>query len=134
MKLREVALWLTSDPTWIKNSLRTILSEHRDLQKVLIYGDPYYDILPNEPVGSKEVFGEEIYKQWMELDGLLVQLWESRAVRTKLTVRRKEGRVHNLATGLLPEMTKRGIIQSVTYADGHRPPQLLWPWRNRDKK
>ncbi|KAF9778142.1 hypothetical protein BJ322DRAFT_1214811 [Thelephora terrestris] len=133
-KLREVAFWFTSDPTWIKNSLRTILPEHRDLQKILIYGDPYYDILPNEPVGSKEVVGEEIYKQWMELDGLLVRLWESRAVRTKLTVRRKGGRVYNLATGLLPEMTKRGIIQSVTYPDGHRPPQLLWPWRNRDKK
>ena len=48
----------------------------------------------------------------MNFDGLLVQLWELHAVRTKLVVGEKAGKGYKLVTGLLPK-----IVEPVTYAD-----------------
>ena len=43
----------------------------------------------------------------MDLDGLLVQFWESRGVRIKVLY---------VGTSLLPEVTRR-VIEQVDYAD-----------------
>jgi hypothetical protein len=92
------------------------LPEHRDLQNISIYIYPSFDSSADDSVDPKMAVGEEVYKQWMDLDDLLVQLWESHAVPTKLIAERKAGWVYRVVTGLLPEITKRGIIQPVTYA------------------
>ncbi|KAF9778129.1 hypothetical protein BJ322DRAFT_1214809 [Thelephora terrestris] len=113
-KLRQVAFVFETDANWITNTLNTILPEHRDLQKILIYFVPYLEISPDDPIDSKGLVGEEVYKQWMDLDGRLAQLWEAHAVRTKLIAARKEFRI---AMSLLPEIAKRGILQLVTSAE-----------------
>ncbi|KAF9782379.1 hypothetical protein BJ322DRAFT_217425 [Thelephora terrestris] len=121
-KLREVAFWFRPDVNWITYTLETILPEHRDLQKILIYFEPYNDISADDPISAddddpadlKKLVGEEIYKQWMDLDGRLVRLWEAHAVRTKLIGVRNKFR---FVIGLLPETKRRGIIQLGTYAD-----------------
>jgi hypothetical protein len=113
-KLRLVAFVFETDANWITNTLNTILPDHRDLQEILIYFVPYLEISPDDPIDSKGLVGEEVYKQWMDLDGRLAQLWEAHAVRTKLVAARKEFRI---AMGLLPEITKRGVLQLVTSAE-----------------
>ena len=58
---------------------------------------------------------EIYYRQWMDLNGLLALLWESHAVCTKVLY---VGEVEKkLVTGLLPEVTERGIVELATYAD-----------------
>lgn len=54
----------------------------------------------------------------MDLDGLLVQLWESHTVSTKVVYAGgEEGEVYKkLVTELLPEITERRIIEIATYA------------------
>ena len=52
------------------------------------------------------------YKQWMDLDRVLVQLWESHSVRVKIAYRSggKGEKVPKLIEDLLPETTKKGIV------------------------
>jgi hypothetical protein len=109
-KLRNMALVCETDPNCITSTLNTISPEHRDLQKISICVASHHNISAEDPVDSKEVVGEEIYKQWMELDGRLVQLWEAHAAPTKVMARRDK---FKLVTGLLPELTKRGALQLV---------------------
>jgi len=86
-------------------ALQTITSEHRDLQQILIY----------VPSSSTSTGNQETDRQWMDLDRHLVQLWESHAIRTKVkySVASEEKMVCGYTRGLLPEMTKRGIIELV---------------------
>lgn len=116
-KLKEVAFWFKPQPLWIIHTLKTITPEHRALQVISIYVDPYHDTSPDDPIDPKEAIGEENYEQWTDLDGLLVQLWELYAIRTKLIVEAKVGRVYKLVTGLLPHIAERRIVEPVTYAD-----------------
>ena len=92
-----MAFWIDGlHPAWITKTLRTITSRHRDLQKVSIHA-LYYSIC----------VGGDIHGEWMDLDGLLVQFWESRGVRIKVLY---------VGTSLLPEVTRR-VIEQVDYAD-----------------
>jgi len=86
-------------------ALQTITSNHRDLQQILIY-------VPFHPAS---IGSQETDRQWMDLDHHLIQLWESHAIRTKViySVAREEKVVCGYIRGLLPEMTKRGIIELV---------------------
>ena len=96
-----MAFWIDGlHPAWITKTLRTITSRHRDLQKVSIHA-LYYSICVGDPVGR------DIHGEWMDLDGLLVQFWESRGVRIKVLY---------VGTSLLPEVTRR-VIEQVDYAD-----------------
>lgn len=52
----------------------------------------------------------------MDLDGLLAQLWESHAIRTKVLYA-AEVLHKNFVTFLLPEITERRAIELVTYAN-----------------
>ncbi|KAF9786139.1 hypothetical protein BJ322DRAFT_1210669 [Thelephora terrestris] len=90
-KLREVAFWFDFDANWITHTLKTILPEHGDLRKISIYINRSFDGSADDPVNSKMTFREEVHRQWMDLDDLLVQLWESHSVRTKLIVEGKPG-------------------------------------------
>jgi hypothetical protein len=111
-KLKEVAFWFNElDIPWIANTLHTITPGHRDLQKILIYA-PYHTDKRVQLISS------EIHRQWKDLDCLLLQLWESHAVRTKVVyVGRKEGEVQQrLVTILLPGVTRKKVIELVVEA------------------
>ena len=102
------------DPSakWIAIALQTVTSRHRDLRQIgiciygLIFDDPSTDI--------RQMVGEVVYREWLDLDRLLVQLWELRSIRPKVTYDvmsvDKEKEAINCVSCLLPEMTKRGII------------------------
>ena len=55
---------------------------------------------------------EAVDREWQDLDHLLVQLWTSHSVRLKIMYRREEGEdeARGLAQRLLPELTRRGVI------------------------
>ena len=62
-----------TNDVWTAMALKTLTSEHKDFQKVSIH----ISIHPSpedEPDNIRETIGEKIYKQWMDLDRVLVQL------------------------------------------------------------
>ena len=62
-----------------------------------------------------QVIGEEIWEEWLDLDRLLVQFWESSSIRPKVVVMVQIPGAWNARYSvgyerLLPEITERGII------------------------
>ena len=95
--------------TWVIAALRTITPEHRDLRQISVHV-PGYIALVDASAGLEQAVGKAVYRQWLDLDRLLVQLWESRSIRPKLVPGLPmENRKQNIAC-LFPEMTKRGVI------------------------
>jgi len=95
-------------------ALQTITSEHRDLQQILFYVPPHPASIGNQ----------ETDRQWMDLDRLLVQLWESHAIRTGLVYNaagEREKAVCEYIKGLLPEITERGIVELVESVELYAP-------------
>ena len=91
---------------WVVNSLKTITPEHREFRHISIHF----------PYSSRRRIEGNIHKLWLDLDQILVQLWESHAVRVNalcsagVEVRK---RASEWVGVLLPETTKRGIIKIV---------------------
>jgi hypothetical protein len=111
-KLKEVAFWFNElDIPWITNTLHTITPGHRDLQKILIYA-------PYRTDKHIQRISREIHTQWKDLDCLLLQLWESHAVRIKVVyVGSKDGEgQQRLVTVLLPGVTGKKVIEPVVEA------------------
>jgi hypothetical protein len=101
-KLKDVAFQLNSwSVEWVIAALRTA-SKHRDLQHISIY-------VPHELTfgGSHPT----MHRQWVDLDHLLVQFWESRSIRPKV-VFTKQG-MGDYVKRILKETTGRGIIDLV---------------------
>ena len=88
---------------WTAMALKTLTSEHTHLQKVSIH----------TPIdGSvREATRDDIYERWMDLDCVLVKLWESNGIDTQVfySTDQEEG-AHEYMCGLLPEAMKRGIF------------------------
>ena len=97
---------------WITLALGTITPKQRDLRQISI------DVPTNLPhPRTKRRIGQEIYGQWLELDHILVQFWESHSIRPRFT-RKTWGQKSQITTEdclgyLLPEATKTGIIDVV---------------------
>ena len=73
-RLRKVKIWLGNlDDVPIAMALKTITSDHRDLQKISLL--IRVSSLPNEPVG------EETRRLWAEFDNILIRLWESKTIK-----------------------------------------------------
>jgi hypothetical protein len=100
---------------WVTTALQTITPEHRDLQQIsietlylhfvdLLGAGVYTDV--------RGAVGETGYGEWLELDCSLIQLWESRSIRPKIacTPRKTSQELVDFIECLLPEITKRGII------------------------
>ena len=91
-------------------ALKTITSEHRDPQQVSIHFPPDFTSIDLEIR-----FGEApaSAREWWDLDRFLVQLWESRSIRPKITsnsvLLREAQAVRCCVEYLLPEVTKRGV-------------------------
>ena len=92
---------------WIALTLQTVTSEHRDLRQISIHA-PYGPKTRARPgVTVRQVVGEQIYRLWLDLDHLLVQLWESRSIRSDAVSTSHHERRY--IECLLPEITKRGV-------------------------
>ena len=113
-KLKDVAFQPTSRSVkWITTTLKTA-SKHRDLREISIHLDSYVAI-----VGAGgdvvQVIGEEIWEEWLDLDRLLVQFWESSSIRPKVVVMVQIAGAWNARYSvgyerLLPDITERRII------------------------
>jgi hypothetical protein len=90
---------------WVTMALQTITPEHRDLREVSIHL-PYYLTLGGLFVNIKQFVGEAGYKKWLDLDRLLVQLWESHSIRP--TVMSAAEHKKESVGVLFPEITERG--------------------------
>ena len=74
-----------------------------------------YGPTPNNPgTDIRQIVGENVYGEWLDLDRLLVQFWELRLIRPKVTYNvvlvDKEKETINCVSCLLLETTNRGII------------------------
>ena len=93
-------------------TLRTMTPVHRDLRQISIYVPR--GLVQPEPDFSQTMM-EEIRGQWLGLDRLLIQLWESRSIRLKVTHAISKGEMQNewiryFVEGFLPEIAERGIV------------------------
>ena len=92
---------------WIILALQTITPKHLNLRGVSVYV-PYDPTLTNAGADVAQVIGDLICGQWLDLDRFLVQIWESRSIRPKVLSTTRH--IGYSVGGLLPEITKRGII------------------------
>ena len=96
-------------------ALQTITSEHKDLQQISICLS--YDITLDGPdVNIREKIGETVYKQWLDLDRLLIRFWESHSIRPEISYPygSRDGPKEVLDC-LLPEIMKREIADLVEW-------------------
>ena len=83
-KLRHAVFRLESlKVEWVTVILQAITPKHQDLQHISIYMHGY--MLPPICPGFKArlIVGERVFEQWLDLDRLLVQFWESRSIRPR---------------------------------------------------
>jgi hypothetical protein len=92
---------------WITTTLQTITPNLRDFRQVKIRV-PYCLALLSDGVDVRQTVGEANCEQWLGLDRLLIQLWESRAVRPQVV-----WATADCAACLLPEAMKSGIVELV---------------------
>ena len=101
--------------SWITVALRTITLEHRDFQQISIYV-PYYSMLVNVCANVRMFLGEDLFRRWLDLDRLLVQIWESRSIRARVMCdpRVRERRdMREYFEMLMPEVMRRAIVDLV---------------------
>ena len=117
-KLADAIFWPESmDAEWITNALQTVTPDHRDLRQISIHVPSHFTPYGGVP-DERRVARDETYGEWLELDRLLVQLWESYSLRPRVTytVPNEEQRLvcmRDCIGQLLPEITERGIINLV---------------------
>jgi len=125
LKLNEVVFRVgILSAVWMTLALKTITPAHRDFHDITIHVSGYLPSIAN-PTNLRETLGESFYGQWVDLDRLLVQLWESRGIRPKVGCNvPKKGKVSMfeytgyLLPEILPEITKRGIVELVDFSVG----------------
>jgi hypothetical protein len=98
-------------------ALETITTCHRDLQEVAIHAHfPF--ALAGGHVDLRQTIREDVFRQWADLDHILIRLMESHAVRVKVTylpLRRKEEMCEYM-NELLPRVTEKGRIGPTNFA------------------
>jgi len=95
-------------------ALQTITSDRRDLH-VSIYVPDYMAYI-NVDANAEQTIGETNFGQWLDLDRILVQLWESRSIRIRVirtSLRSEKHGMRDCIGHLLPEMMRRGMIDLV---------------------
>ena len=105
---------------WVTLALQTITPKHRDLRQISIHV-PYRRTFASVPANVRQIIGEPVFGQWLALDRVLVQVWESHSICPKIMyiAPGKEKKVMDACMGyLLPEITKRGIVDLVEWR-GH---------------
>jgi hypothetical protein len=109
-KLKNVAFEpISRSVKLITATLRTA-SNLQDLEEISIYL-PHHITATSVGTDVGRVIGEENGREWLNLDRLLVQFWESSSIRPKVVCLTKRGTEDSIGYRcLLPEITKRGII------------------------
>jgi len=103
---------------WITRALQAITYKHRDLRQILIYMF-YSSFLAGIDGDVGHTIGEEIHRQWLELDSILIQFWESRSIRPRLTYMTRAQETQSMQDyfeRLLPGTMKWRIIDLVICA------------------
>jgi hypothetical protein len=103
VRLKEVELGCCgSNVRWITMTLQTTKSI--TLERVTIRIRSF-----------KAPIAESAYREWQDLDHLLLQFWTSRSIRPKIRYSWEEGGcdLREFAPRLLPELTSRGAIDLV---------------------
>ena len=109
--LQDVAFRLTSlSVGWITRVFKTTIPRHQGLRKISIRIRhlAYFDL--------DTIKQSEDYEQWLDFDRLLVQFWESRSTCPTVvwtTWKRERQNMRGFAECLLPEITRRGMIDFV---------------------
>ena len=67
------------------------------------------------PIDFGQVIVESAYREWKDLDRLLLQFWVSHSIRAKIRYeQRNEGRdLRDVAPRFLPELTRRGVVDLI---------------------
>ena len=106
-KLKDVLFSYRRNIQWVVTTIKTIKS--KNLQQIVISS--------NKCIPLSGQITEAVHQEWQDLDHLLVQLWTSHSVRPKIMYRREKGEdeARGFAQRLLPELTRRGIIDVVEY-------------------
>ena len=96
---------------WITLALQAVGHKHRDLRRISIDVPSYLTHIHVDP-DIRVAIGEGTFEQWLDLDRVLVHLWESHSIRPSVmrTWMRGDKVVGNFIGSLLPEMMKRGMI------------------------
>ena len=117
-KLREVAFNLDGiyNP-WVTMTLKTVTPRHIDLQEITISSSTLSRFVRRLP-NIRRYAGHRL-RQWMELDTVLVQLWESHPVHVKIAYCSGVDweQVPELIEELMPETTRRGIVETVDFSE-----------------
>ena len=92
-------------------ALQTITPKHRDFRQIVIHVLEY--LVPGG-VGAnvEQTIGEANHGQRLNLDRLLVQVWESRSIHPRVIFTEEQG-MGDCIESLLQEMTKQGVIDLV---------------------
>jgi len=112
-KLRDVTFRIaTLRVEWITLALRDITSKHRDLRQISIDAGHYfsraYRTSADDP---RQYVGDKFFGQWLDLDRILVHLWESLSIHTNVKWTGEGGEwLGRYIAAVLPEMTKRGMV------------------------
>lgn len=119
-KLKDVAFVRDLNPRWITMTLRTITSNHRNIQQISVDTSYIlYDLILTrvDPANFKHTIGATAHAEWSELDRLLCKLWESRLVRSRVMYNVpssvETGKARICMESLFPEGTKRGVVDLV---------------------
>lgn len=100
-------------------TLETITSRHRDLQHISIdIGGILRCRMPGPNITVKMIGEVDPSVRWSELDRLLLQFWDSHSIRPRVIGVQMEGEeeekpARDWIRYLLPEVTKRGIVDLV---------------------
>ena len=100
---------------WVTMVLQTIPLEHSDLRQITIYL-PFDSAFIDTLAAISQSLGEVIRRLWSDLDSLLVQLWELRSIRPRVGHVKQGEQGESVGYNvrcLLPEITKRGIVDLV---------------------
>lgn len=73
---------------------------------------PYYLTYISVHQELRYALGEGVLEEWLDLDRILVDLWESFSIHTNViwTRGRWDGHLGDYVGCLLPEMVKRGMV------------------------
>ena len=103
-KLKDLTFqWARPGVQWITTALQTTESEN--LRRITLCP---YDVSLDDPT-------EEVYREWLDLDRLLVRFWTSHSIRPRAVYEPDDEELDmgDYAPHLLPELTRRGLIDLV---------------------